>query len=210
MKLILQAVKSLLRCIERLIDSTAAGLRAEITLLDNKKIDAQDPVTYGSFRLNPKDGATIGEYSTAEGRNCTSSGVCTHAEGYNCTASSYASHAEGVDCFATGSYSHAEGDTCLASAFGSHAEGTNTVARGPHQHVQGKYNIESQTKAHIVGNGTSDANRSNAHTLDWDGNAWFAGNIYLGGTGMDDPNAKTLVQVVIDALPIYNGEVEDV
>lgn len=31
--------------------------------------------------------------------------------------------------------------------------------------------------AHIVGNGTSDAKRSNAHTVDWEGNAWFAGTV---------------------------------
>lgn len=30
---------------------------------------------------------------------------------------------------------------------------------------------------HVVGNGTSNANRSNAHTLDWDGNAWYAGSV---------------------------------
>lgn len=31
--------------------------------------------------------------------------------------------------------------------------------------------------AHIVGNGTSDTARSNAHTLDWNGNAWYAGSV---------------------------------
>lgn len=35
--------------------------------------------------------------------------------------------------------------------------------------------------AHIVGNG-SDDNRSNAHTLDWNGNAWFQGDIYVSST----------------------------
>ena len=49
---------------------------------------------------------------------------------------------------------------------------------------------ESRAKyAHIVGNGTSDSSRSNAHTLDWYGNAWFAGSIFMGGTGQDDGNA---------------------
>jgi hypothetical protein len=61
----------------------------------------------------------------------------------------------------------------------------------------------------MVGNGKY-GNPSNAHTLDWDGNAWFAGNIYVGGTGQDDPNAKTIIQAVLEALPIYNGEVESV
>lgn len=31
--------------------------------------------------------------------------------------------------------------------------------------------------AHIVGNGGSPHARSNAHTLDWDGNAWYAGSV---------------------------------
>lgn len=35
---------------------------------------------------------------------------------------------------------------------------------------------------HVVGNGTSDTDRSNAHTLDWDGNAWYAGTVE--GAGM--------------------------
>ena len=34
--------------------------------------------------------------------------------------------------------------------------------------------------------------RSNAYTLDWQGNAWFAGDIYIGGMGQDDPDAKRL------------------
>ena len=44
--------------------------------------------------------------------------------------------------------------------------------------VQGKY-------AHVVGNGVSSA-RSNAYTLDWDGNGWFAGDVFVGGTGQDE------------------------
>ena len=46
--------------------------------------------------------------------------------------------------------------------------------------------------AHIIGNGTSNEDRSNAHTVDWDGNAQFAGNIKIGGTGYDDPNAQLI------------------
>jgi hypothetical protein len=41
------------------------------------------------------------------------------------------------------------------------------------------FNIEDTNEKYvsIVGNGTNYNNRSNAHTLDWDGNAWFAGTI---------------------------------
>lgn len=36
--------------------------------------------------------------------------------------------------------------------------------------------------AHIVGGGTSDTDRKNIHTLDWAGNAWFAGEVRVGGS----------------------------
>ena len=44
--------------------------------------------------------------------------------------------------------------------------------------LQGKY-------VHVVGNGVSAA-RSNAHTLDWDGNGWFAGDVFVGGKSQDE------------------------
>lgn len=76
----------------------------------------------------------------------------------------------------------------------SHSEGYNTIATGDYQHVQGRYNkIDKENKyADIVGNGSSKNVRSNAYTLDWNGNAWFAGDIKIGGTGYDDSNAKVI------------------
>jgi hypothetical protein len=125
-----------------------------------------------------------GMYSHAEGSGTTSSNYCAHAEGNDTRAYGYASHAEGEETFAYGSSSHAEGIDTEAIGSYSHAEGRSTIAMSESQHVQGKYNIsESNYKyAHIVGNGTSNTKRSNAHTLDWNGNAWFAGDIYVGGT----------------------------
>lgn len=70
----------------------------------------------------------------------------------------------------------------------SHAEGSSTIASGNYSHAEDKYNIKDAFKAyvHIVGNGTSDLNHSNAHTLDWDENAWFAGDVYTGATSRTD------------------------
>lgn len=89
------------------------------------------------------------------------------------------SHAEGSGTMANGDYSHSEGRHTTAKAGCSHAEGDGTIANGMYSHVEGKYNIADTkgTLAHIVGNGTADDDRSNAHTIDWSGNAWFAGNI---------------------------------
>lgn len=54
--------------------------------------------------------------------------------------------------------------------------------------MQGKYNIEDKSGkyAHIVGNGTDLAKRSNAHTLDWHGVPWFQGRPQFGGTAQDN------------------------
>lgn len=90
--------------------------------------------------------------------------------------------------------SFAEGENTTASGDYSHAEGSGTTALSTYQHVQGKYNINdsSDTYADIIGNGIGDTVRSNAATVDWSGNAWFAGTVRVGGTGQDDDNAKVL------------------
>ena len=114
-------------------------------------MDKVNPTGHGSFSLNRKIDTIVGDYSFTEGDSTTASGRS----------------------------SHAEGDSTTASGDNSHAEGSRTKASSAHQHVEGQYNIEdtANTYAHIVGNGDSDTARSNAHTLDWSGNAWFAGTI---------------------------------
>ena len=153
-------------------------------------------------KIDPKflpelgQGTNIGAAGTGEGAEIfnnyeinIASGVNSHAEGNNCTASGDSSHAEGNGCIASGDWaSHAEGLGAIASGNTSHAEGYYTTAASPDQHVQGKYNIVdiSSTYAHIVGNGSSRSNLSNAHALDWDGNAYFAGEVYVNGDGANN------------------------
>ena len=136
------------------------------------------------------------EFSHAEGDGTTAGGVASHAEGQETTTSGDATHAEGYHTTASCEYAHAEGMWTTASEEASHAEGCGTIAAGYAQHVQGKYNLEDADSvyAHIVGNGDSDI-RSNAHTLDWSGNAWFQGKVKVGGTGQDDENAKELATI---------------
>ena len=130
------------------------------------------------------------------------SGSYSHAEGFSTVASGDESHAEGSNTTASGYHSHAEGRNTTASGEDSHTEGNYTIATSKSQHVQGECNIldtEGTTitrgkYAHIVGNGTSDTARSNAHTLDWEGNAWYQGEVYVGGTAQDDENATRLLK----------------
>lgn len=128
----------------------------------------------------------------------------SHAEGYDTLALEAQSHAEGLRTIAMGNASHAEGLETRASGQYSHAEGSGTTASHKSQHVQGEYNIldtstngatSRGTYAHIVGNGTGTSARSNAHTLDWSGNAWFAGEVYVGGTAQGDGTSQRLAKI---------------
>lgn len=89
-----------------------------------------------------------------------------------------------------------------ANGLGSHVEGWRTTAIADYSHVQGRHNIVDSDKryAHIVGNGDN-TTPSNAHTLDWDGNAWYAGDVYVGGTSQDDAAAERLARTSDIAAP---------
>ena len=150
------------------------------------------------------DNTTSSAYTShAEGTSTTASGDYSHAEGNGTTSSGDYSHAEGSWSTASGNYSHAEGYNTKASSNYSHAEGRGTKASSENQHVQGKYNIEDTENkyTHIVGNGTNDGTRSNAHTLDWNGNAWFAGKLTQEGTPTEDKDLTTK-KYVDDNTPI--------
>ena len=130
--------------------------------------------------------ATSTDYSSSGTDTTTTKGYCTHAEGSRTIAYGAMSHAEGNSTKTSGIAAHSEGCNTLATGNYSHVEGYQTKASSAYQHVQGKYNVSDAASkyAHIVGNGTSDTKRSNAHTLDWEGNAWYAGNIQATGLNL--------------------------
>lgn len=149
-----------------------------------------------------------GDYSHAEGFGPTASGFTSHAEGGGTTASGVNSHAEGDSTTASGNDSHAEGNNAKASGGNSHAEGVYTIANHSSQHVFGEFNVEDPstnaadyrgTYVEIVGNGTTNRNRSNARTLDWSGNEWLAGSISPdGGVILKSPNGTAFKLTVSD------------
>ena len=149
-----------------------------------------------------------GQFCHAEGYNTSATGSCTHAEGYLTEASMSHSHAEGNVTRAANTAAHAEGYSTKANGEYSHAEGEQTIAGSTDQHVQGKFNVEDTAGAyaHIVGNGTARTKRSNAHTLDWDGNAWYAGTVLVGGTSQADA-AEVATKAYVDEMlgVIENG-----
>lgn len=173
----------------------------EIHKIDEKYlpdiIGKQGEVSTADVFNDYKNNTASGKHSHAEGTYTTASGYASHAEGCGTTASGDDSHAECYYTTASGYHSHAEGNGTTASGEDSHAEGSFTTASGYAQHVQGMYNIEDTEGkyAHIVGNGNWDQ-KSNAHTIDWEGNAWFSGQIFVGGTGQNDTNAVNIVELI--------------
>ena len=181
-------------------DSTALIITVDKTLSETA-IENQRCYTYkGAYGKGAhSEGMSTtasGNGTHAEGYGAVASGDYSHAEGYETVAFSGAAHAEGGETVASGVYAHAEGLETIASAQAAHAEGQNTVASGLathaeglrtvatqyYQHAQGKYNKECAAwTTHIVGNGNSDTERSNAHTIDFSGNGWFAGAVTTNG-----------------------------
>lgn len=141
-----------------------------------------------------------GENSHAEGSLCEALSACTHAEGSQAIARGLWSHAEGVQTIANGVNSHAEGSGALSSGYVSHAEGYGTEAAGEYQHVQGKHNVvdEANKFADIVGNGADVLNKSNAYALDWDGNLYLKGGVYVNCNA--DSTGGTKLSLDVDSI----------
>ena len=187
-----------------------------IDTMPSNLVNGQAEGSIRSIGAYDKTGRLLGEEAQAFGHQTEASGLASHAEGWNTIASGPKSHVEGDSNTASGDYSHAEGNGTKASGNASHTEGLSTTASGRashaegyrttagthYQHVQGKFNIPDTTSAHIVGNG-SYGYESNAHTLDWNGNAWFAGDVYTGSrswTNKDEGSKKLATEEFVTNL----------
>ena len=97
--------------------------------------------------------------------------------------------------FCYGENSLSVGKYAQSPGYCSFSQGENTVALNNFQHVIGRYNkteyengygvLESTDRdnsdmAFIIGNGFSGDKRSNAHMINFSGDAWYAGNVYIG------------------------------
>lgn len=132
---------------------------------------------------------SIGACSHAEGEGSKAHEYASHAEGKDAEAKGYASHAEGISTIALGLYSHAEGGWTYANGQYSHAGGTDSIAdyycdfvhgeglrtTYEHQTVFGRFNDDSNWSNNrplfMIGNGTSNTDRSNAFEVLQDGTA---------------------------------------
>lgn len=125
-------------------------------------------LAFGTHTSSLSSPVASGAYAVAIGPGTTASGGCGVAIGQGNTASGAVSYALGNRTTASGNRSLAVGEYTIAASLG--------------QTAIGQYNIsDSNNKyAFIIGNGTADGSRSNAATVDWDGNGSFFGGVSVG------------------------------
>ena len=109
-------------------------------------------------------------------------GAYSFAVGYGNKASGYASCAIGCLSVAIGNFAFATGRSACANNDYSIAMGYQTMTNLDCQTVIGQLNKKDSTSIFVIGNGTNDSSRSNAFTVDWDGNTWAAGSITATGS----------------------------
>lgn len=155
-------------------------------------------ITTGAFNV------ASGFFSQAGGFWTEALGKASHAEGYSTKAYGNYAHAEGYNTQAgepfdpeivywdggKGLYAHAEGKDTYARGSCSHVQNLGTYTIYDNETVIGRYNkkeanphadFSTERWAFVIGNGTSDSNRSNAFTVDWSGNLW-CNNFYPVGS----------------------------
>lgn len=133
---------------------------------------------------------TPGEFSHMEGYQTKAPGKFGHAEGNNTEVPGEAGHAENTLSVASGKNSHAGGHEGRAIGENSftHGEytqainknsasfGKQTTTSRENQFVIGSFNLDDSTALFIIGKGDSNT-RSNALSVDKNGNLWISGQI---------------------------------
>ena len=165
---------------------TSSHAEGNATRASNMGAHSEGQFTTASGNSSHAEGSSSiagGHSAHAEGNQTKAAGSNSHAEGGTSEANNNCSHAEGYYCKANGDFGHAEGyATEVKSSYG-HAQNWGTIARYA-QTAIGKFNIDDtqSTLGFVIGDGADNNNRSNMHTVDWSGNAWYKGDIRVGGT----------------------------
>ena len=168
----------------------------------SNKMDKTNPTGSGSFKLNASSG-TVGTNSVSI--NGLASGMYSTTLGTGGRATEYCSYCEGHSNQSSGTSSHAEGEGNKVTGNNSHVEGFANTVNGECQHVFGKANIIDNDNKYveIVGNGNAHIrdgilyvnSRSNARTLDWNGNEYIKGNLQASGL-TDGTTTKTMSEIL--------------
>ena len=162
-------------------------IKIDISELIQRVTEVEDrPGRYWYNENDEKKGEIYGDYE-----NNVASAEMSTASGFMTKATGVGSNASGNGTVASGEYSNASGFSSAASGIASNAYnmssasgdysnsfGTHTEASGDNQITAGKYNIVDSNNEYIfiLGNGNTNSNRSNAFTVDWNGNIVSGGD----------------------------------
>lgn len=176
------------------IKPEALPIDNDLLIVKNGKLMI-DPVLFKTNNKN--DSVTIG-FNKSSKPKAEQNGVCighwssAGAEGF-VVGQNHSAGAKGVNIqgvWSAGNYSVSIGglSNSISNSTGVVMIGGQELKanKSKYQQISCKANIvdTNNTYAHIVGNGTSDTARSNAYTLDWQGNGTFAGTV-SSSTGAD-------------------------
>ena len=153
-----------------------------------------------------------GAQSHSEGFNNVSSGSYSHSEGYNTIANGNAMHASGIYNTEPELYSvwvpgtsYKVGDTVLIGESGCRC----IIANSDDSFDLEKWEllISNTDTAFVIGNGTDSSNRSNALSVDWNGNEYLMGDVYV-NSDPDSKNGSKLAKVseLADVIAVQDQE----
>lgn len=126
-----------------------------------------------------------GMYSHVEGNGNLALGISSHAQGTSNIALGHSASVSGAWNEANGDRAFAVGYSNIANGENSFVAGYENIAYGENSFIIGKCakTTTDDNLVFVVGNGTNSINnKSNAFTVDWDGNAFISNNLSVGGS----------------------------
>lgn len=200
-----------------MIDGAMQGVQRNL----DSKLNAANPVVKGNFTMNPDGTESLGAFTVNTNRSMGKNGVAIGVDAQasdNAVAIGTGSSA-GANAFAIGNQARATGgagfsigNNTATSGFGATALGVSTSMTGLGGLAIGSANrnlggIEDSITGVIksryllqVGNGNvlgEEIERSDAMTVDWDGNVRIAGDLYVSGTNGLQGN-KLATETMVD------------
>lgn len=220
--------------------SLSRGRKSETTIGLGSLAFGNDVEASSSYTMafGHKTSAT-GPNSYSEGNQTLASGNASHAEGFKSIATGAGSHAEGSNTIANAAYSHVEGKYNIEDSIQSWPTWTpNTeyavgdkvkmlvvnsnnetsfsgyvckIANNDAEFVTANWTRTTfMNYVYIVGNGTADNARSNAYALDWDGNGYYMGDVYVGANADSTGGTKLVKDVQVAGTSVTSNGVANV
>lgn len=138
----------------------------------------------------------LGNQNAASGHSAVAAGIENEASGGGAVAVGYQSAAKKTAAVAAGFQTESNGQGAAALGYGAKANGARSFVAGAFNEVDENpvdttHGSGTRKYLAIIGNGTDDNNRSNAATLDWDGNFEVAGKMTVGTAPTADMDVAT-------------------